>query len=65
MQQDLEQCALKILLQPLLQDNGIYLAINGTVEHFTPYLFTIIADMLEIQNICYTYQIILYKISLL
>ncbi|CAB4414542.1 unnamed protein product [Rhizophagus irregularis] len=56
MQRKLEQCALKILLEPLLQNDSIYLAINGTVEHFTPYLSTILADMLEAQNICCTYK---------
>jgi hypothetical protein len=52
----LEQCALKILLGPLLHNDSIYLAINGTIEHFTPYLSTIFADMLEAQNICCTYK---------
>ncbi|EXX67352.1 hypothetical protein RirG_115140 [Rhizophagus irregularis DAOM 197198w] len=56
MQRKLEQCALKILLELLLQNDSIYLAINGTVEHFTPYLSTILADMLEAQNICCTYK---------
>ena len=56
MQRELEQRALKILLRPLLHDNGIYLAINGTIEHFTPYLSTVLADMLEAQNICCTYK---------
>jgi hypothetical protein len=56
MQRKLEQCALKILLEPLLQNDSIYLAINGTVEHFTPYLSTILADMLEAQSICCTYK---------
>jgi hypothetical protein len=47
---------LKHLLSPLLQENGIYLAINGKIEHFIPHLSTILADMLEAQSICCTYK---------
>jgi hypothetical protein len=56
MKKNLEQHALKYLLGPLLQTNGIYLAINGTVEHFTPYLSTMLADMSEAQSICCTFK---------
>jgi hypothetical protein len=55
-QRELEQCALKYLLSPLLKKDGIYLAINGKIEHFIPYLSAILADMLEAQNICCTYK---------
>ncbi|CAG8673107.1 2710_t:CDS:2, partial [Rhizophagus irregularis] len=40
----------------LPKEDGIYLAINGKVEHFTIYLSIIIADMLEVQDICCTYK---------
>ncbi|GES95404.1 hypothetical protein GLOIN_2v1811937 [Rhizophagus clarus] len=63
MQRKVEQCALKILLKPLLQNNGIYLRINETVEYFTPYLSIILADMLEAQNICCTYKLYRTKCS--
>ncbi|PKB94231.1 hypothetical protein RhiirA5_439256, partial [Rhizophagus irregularis] len=53
---NLEQRALKYLLNPLLQKEGIYLAINGKVEHFIPHISTILADMLEAQSICCTYK---------
>ncbi len=53
---ELEYRALKYLLGPLLKESGIYLAINGNVEHFTIYLSTILADMLEAQSICCTYK---------
>jgi len=53
---DLEQRALKYLLSPLLRNEGIYLAINGKVEHFIPHISTILADMLEAQSICCTYK---------
>lgn len=52
----MERRALKYLLSPLLQKEGIYLAINGKVEHFIPHISTILADMLEVQNICCTYK---------
>jgi hypothetical protein len=32
------------------------LAIDGKVEHFTAYLSTVLADMLEAQSICCTYK---------
>ncbi|CAB5376736.1 unnamed protein product [Rhizophagus irregularis] len=47
---NLEQRALKYLLNPLLQKEGIYLAINGKVEHFISHMSTILADMLETQR---------------
>ncbi|CAB4483517.1 unnamed protein product [Rhizophagus irregularis] len=53
---DLEQRALKYLLSPLLQKEGIYLAKNGNVEHFIPHISTILADMSEAQSICCTYK---------
>jgi hypothetical protein len=56
MKKDLEQRSLKYLLNPLLKKDGIYLAINGTVEYFMPYLSTVLADMLEAQSICCTYK---------
>ncbi|CAB4483518.1 unnamed protein product [Rhizophagus irregularis] len=49
---DLEQRALKYLLSPLLQKEGIYLAKNGNVEHFIPHISTILADMSEAQKWC-------------
>ena len=52
----LEQRALKYLLSPLLQKEGIYLAVNGKVEHFIPHISTILADMSEAQSICCTYK---------
>ncbi|CAB4483374.1 unnamed protein product [Rhizophagus irregularis] len=52
MQRKLEQCSFEYLLSPLLQKNGIYLAINGRIEHFTLHLSAILADMSEAQNIC-------------
>ncbi|CAG8712577.1 17630_t:CDS:2 [Rhizophagus irregularis] len=55
-QRDLKHRALKYLLGPLLKEDGIYLAVNGKVEHFTIYLSSIIADMLEAQDICCTYK---------
>ncbi|CAB4397113.1 unnamed protein product [Rhizophagus irregularis] len=56
-QRDLKHRALKYLLGPLFKEDGIYLAINGKVEHFTIYyLSSIIADMLEAQDICCTYK---------
>ncbi|POG58402.1 hypothetical protein GLOIN_2v1488639, partial [Rhizophagus irregularis DAOM 181602=DAOM 197198] len=55
-QRELKHRALKYLLGPLLKEDGIYLAINGKVEHFTIYLSSIIADMLEAQDICCTYK---------
>ena len=55
-QRDLEYRSLKYLLSPLLKEDGIYLAINENVEHFTIYLSTILADMLEAQSICCTYK---------
>ncbi|CAG8772454.1 10263_t:CDS:1, partial [Rhizophagus irregularis] len=54
--QNLKQCALKYLLNPLLRKEGIYLAINGKVEHFILHISTILADMLEAQSICCTYK---------
>ena len=56
MQKKLEQRALRHLLYPLIQKDDIYLTINEKVEHFTPYLSSILADMLEAQNICGTYK---------
>ena len=56
MQKKLEQRALRHLLYPLIQKDDIYLTINEKVEHFTPYLSSIFADMLEAQNICGTYK---------
>ncbi|RGB26279.1 hypothetical protein C1646_770629 [Rhizophagus diaphanus] len=56
MQRKLEQHSFEYLLSPLLQKNGIYLAINGRIEHFTPHLSAILADMSEAQNICCTYK---------
>ncbi|CAB4407954.1 unnamed protein product [Rhizophagus irregularis] len=53
---NLEQRALKYLLSPLIQKEGIYLAINGKVEHFIPHISTILADMSEAQSICCTYK---------
>lgn len=55
-QRDIQHRALKYLLSPLLNENGIYLAIDGKVEHFTAYLSTVLADMLEAQSICCTYK---------
>ncbi|GBC49829.2 hypothetical protein GLOIN_2v1488639 [Rhizophagus irregularis DAOM 181602=DAOM 197198] len=55
-QWDLKHRALKYLLGLLPKEDGIYLAINGKVEHFTIYLSIIIADMLEVQDICCTYK---------
>ncbi|CAB4392005.1 unnamed protein product [Rhizophagus irregularis] len=52
-QRDIQHRALKYLLSPLLNENGIYLAID---EYFTAYLSTVLADMLEAQSICYTYK---------
>ncbi|CAG8724644.1 16621_t:CDS:2, partial [Rhizophagus irregularis] len=56
MQRKLEQRSFEYLLSPLLQKNGIYLAINGRIEHFTLHLSAILADMSEAQNICCTYK---------
>ncbi|EXX62177.1 hypothetical protein RirG_164240 [Rhizophagus irregularis DAOM 197198w] len=56
MQRKLEQHSFEYLLSPLLQKNGIYLAINGRIEHFTLHLSAILADMSEAQNICCTYK---------
>ena len=55
-QRDLKNRALKYLLSPLLKEDGIYLAVNGKVEHFVIHLSSIIADMLEAQDICCTYK---------
>ncbi|CAB4404096.1 unnamed protein product [Rhizophagus irregularis] len=56
MQRKLEQRSFEYLFSPLLQKNGIYLAINGRIEHFTLHLSAILADMSEAQNICCTYK---------
>ena len=44
------------MLSPLLKEDGVYLAINGNIEHFTIHLSTILADILETQSICCTYK---------
>ncbi len=44
---DLKHHVLKYLLSLLLKEDGVYLAINGNVEHFTIHLSTILVDILE------------------